>query len=73
VHKEYLAHAVKMTKTMETMAGAMQGCMQMMNTMIQMQANQQQIFSPFGFHTNMQHQQSSMISKAPMAPEDIPD
>ncbi len=71
--KEYLAHAVKMTKTMETMAGAMQGCMQMMNTMIQMQANQQQIFSPFGFHPNMQHQQSSMISKAPMAPEDIPD
>ena len=70
--KEYLAHAVKMSKTMETMAGAMQGCLQMMTTMIQMQANQQQIF-PFGFQSNMQSHQSGMVSKKPMAPKDIPD
>ena len=70
--KEYLAHAVKMSKTMETMAGAMQGCLQMMTTMIQMQANQQQIF-PFGFQSNMQSHQSGMVSKNPMAPKDIPD
>ena len=70
--KEYLCHAVKMSKTMETMAGAMQGCLQMMTTMIQMQANQQQIF-PFGFQPNVQSQQSGMVSKIPMAPKDIPD
>ena len=49
------------------MAGAIEGCLQMMTTMIQMQANQQQIF-PFEFQSNMQSHQSGMVSKNPMTP-----
>lgn len=72
--KEYLSQAIKMSKTMETMAGAMTGCLQMMNAMFQMQANQQQFF-PFGLNQNMRAQEPSpgMVVNIPFASNETPD